>query len=88
MLNRLKEVVHYGWPEHIKELPTDLKPYWSFRDELAIEDGVLFKGRQIVVPASMQRDILEQLHNGHQGVEKTRRLARDCVYWLNINKDV
>ena len=78
MLNRFKEVVHYGWPEHIKELPTDLKPYWSFRYELAIEDGVLFKGRQTVVPASMQRDILEQSHNRHQGVQKTRHRARDC----------
>ena len=40
--NRLKEIVHHGWPEHIKELPTDLRPYRFFRDELTIEDGALF----------------------------------------------
>ena len=35
----------------------------------------------------MQQGILSQLHEGHQGVEKTRWLARESVYWVNINKD-
>ena len=49
---------------------------------------MLFKGRQVLIPRSTQKEILEQLHQGHQGVEKTRRLARESVYWVNINKDV
>ena len=36
----------------------------------------------------MQKEILQQLHKGHQGVEKTRRLSRDTVYWVNINRDI
>ncbi|XP_014670832.1 PREDICTED: uncharacterized protein K02A2.6-like [Priapulus caudatus] len=36
----------------------------------------------------MHSDILSQLHQGHQGVEKTRRLARESVYWVNISKDI
>ena len=50
LLNELQSIVHAGWPETIKELPTDIRPYWSFRDELAMESGVLFKGRQILIP--------------------------------------
>ena len=88
LLNELQSIVHTGWPDTIKELPTDIRPYWSFRDELAMESGVLFKGRQILIPQSMQKEILQQLHQGHQGVEKTRRLARDTVYWVNINRDI
>ena len=53
-----------------------------------MEAGVLFKGRQILVPPSMQKDILKQLHSGHQGFEKTRRLARESVYWVKINSDI
>ena len=87
ILNGLREVIYRGWPENVKELPTDLRAYWSFRDELAVEAGVIFRGRQILVPQSMQKDILNRLHCGHQGVEKTRRLARESVYWLKINRD-
>jgi len=53
-----------------------------------MESGVLFKGRQVLIPRSMQKDILEQLHEGHQGNEKTRRLTCQSVNWINTNKDV
>ena len=32
-----------------------------------------------------QPEILRQLHNAHLGTQKTKLLARDTVYWLNIN---
>ena len=32
LLNELQSIVHAGWPDTIKELPTDIRPYWSFRD--------------------------------------------------------
>ena len=88
VLNALKEVIYNGWPDTVKELPSDLRAYLSFRDELAVEAGVISKGRQILVPPSMQKDILKQLHSGHKGVEKKRRLARESVYWVKINSDI
>ena len=36
----------------------------------------------------MRRDILNQLHVDHQGIEKTKMWARDCVYWPKINDDI
>ena len=48
----------------------------------------MFKCRQVLIPESMRADILQQLHQAHQGIEKTRRLARECVYWTNINRDI
>ena len=75
-------------PDNVKELPSDLRTDWSFRDELVVESGVIFKGRQILVPPGMQKDILKQLHSGHQGVEKTLRLAHESVYWVKINSDI
>jgi hypothetical protein len=88
VLNALKEIVHTGWPDSIKDLPSDLRAYWSFREQLAVESGVLFKGRQVLIPISMQEDILHKLHQGYQGIEKTRKLACDTVYWVNINKHI
>ena len=88
VLSALAEVVYQGWPERMSDLPTDLRSYWSYRDTIGINNGILFKGKQVVVPEVMQEDILHQLHRGHLGVEKTRMLARDSVYWTNVNKDI
>ena len=78
-----------GWPSKCSDLPTILKPYWTIKDYISIDDGILLKGQQIIIPDSLKTDILSQLHNfSHQGIEKTRSLARKCVYWPNINDDI
>ena len=61
VLNALKEYVYNGWPDNTKELPTELKVYWPYRDELAIEGGVLFKGKQIhvLIPQILRENILK-----------------------------
>lgn len=87
-LNALRETVYSGWPESPKEVPYLCKPYWNFRDEIAIEDGMLIKGSRIIIPKVLQSRILSSLHEPHQGTEKTKLRARTCVYWNNINKDI
>ena len=84
----LSETIVTGWPETIKELPTRIRSYWSFRDELSVEDGILLKGTRVIIPESMQSFILDRLHYGHLGIEKTRLRAKDSVYWININRDI
>lgn len=88
VLNALKELVYNGWPNNIKELSPELRSYWSCRDEIAIESGVLFKGKQVIIPESMRPELLNRLHQSHQGIDKTRRLSRESVYWPNINKEI
>lgn len=44
VLQKLKEVIQNGWPEEKQELPAVLAPYFSFRDEMSIYDGLVFKG--------------------------------------------
>ena len=41
VLCELKEVIVHGRPDRVKELPNQVRPYWSFRDELAVEDGLI-----------------------------------------------
>ena len=77
-----------GWPETIKELPTSIRSYWAFRDELSVEDGILLKRTRVIIPESMQSFKLDRLHYGHFGIEKTRLRAEDSVYWININRDI
>jgi len=88
ILHQLSQLINDGWPDTIKEVPPDLRPYWSYREELGIAGGVIFKGRQVIIPEALQADILLQLHQGHMGIERTRRLARMSVHWPNISRDI
>ena len=78
-----------GWPDSIKQLPTDLRIYWSFRHALAIETSVVCKGHQIRIPQTMQSIILQQLHQGHQGIVNTQQLQEalcTCLKLMNKSK--
>ena len=88
MLNQLVETIIAGWPEDVNDLLLDIRSFWSFRDQLSVENGLVLIGQQLVIPRMQQPDILRQLHTANLGTEKTKLLARDTVYWLNINKDI
>ena len=87
-LNALKEMIHAGWPAHIQQFPTPLKPYWPYRDELATEDRIVMKAHRIIIPATLQKEILTKLHAPHQGTERTKLRARTSVYWRGLYKDI
>ena len=69
-LQCFKSFIITGWPRTKDEMHSDLKPYCSYRDELAIIDGVVLKGRCIIIPTSLTQQVLEQLHANHMGIEK------------------
>ena len=75
-----------GWPDSQRHLAAPLRPYWSCRDELAVEDGLIMKGDRLVIPLSLPAEVLSKLHD--QGIEKTRLRTRSCVYWKSINKNI
>ena len=87
-MKTLSEIIHGGWPENIKDLPVDVRTYWSFRDELSMQNGIILKGNQVIIPDQLRHDILEQLHASHQGIDKTKKLARECVFWPGMPKSV
>ena len=64
------EYVIQGWPESKNQLPQDIRTYWMFRDYMAVIDGVVIKGRCIVMPETLQQHTLTQLHVNHMGIKK------------------
>ncbi|XP_014679393.1 PREDICTED: uncharacterized protein K02A2.6-like [Priapulus caudatus] len=77
-----------GWPENKRKLDPRIAAYYDFRDEMNIVDGVAFKGTRIVIPQTMRTTAIEMLHAAHQGMVKTKQLARDLLYWPGINKQI
>jgi hypothetical protein len=88
LLQQLSEVIKNGWPKDVTEVPESVRPWWTFRDELAILDGVVYKGPRVVIPTSMHRDMLKRLHVSHQGLEATIRRASQSMFWQGLAVDV
>ena len=48
-LQHLTRTIVDGWPEVYKDCPADLHPFRNFRDELSVENQLLFKGDRVVI---------------------------------------
>ena len=64
-----------GWPPTRAECNQLVKPFWDSRFELTVVDGLLLKGSRIVIPKRMQTDMLNRIHTGHMGIERSKRRA-------------
>ena len=88
-LTRLSGYINIGFPcEAYVDLPTDLQEYWNYRDTLSIENGLLTCGSRIIVPQEMRGEMLQYIHNGHQGKERCLLRARNTVFWPKITYDI
>ena len=84
----LKYTTTQGWPSGIKEVPSEIQPYWIFREELMVEDGLILKGTRIVIPSKKQEAILKLIHEGHLGLNKCKLHTKETVHWPGLNAQV
>lgn len=84
----LANYVTNGWPDNKKLVHTLAAPYLTVKDELHTVDGILLKLNRIIIPKNLRKQILDNLHEAHMGINRTENLARTCVYWPNISNDV
>ncbi|KAI7790353.1 hypothetical protein IRJ41_020250 [Triplophysa rosa] len=71
-----------GWPKGLSP------QYFHIRSELSVVNGLLLRKNRIVIPESMRYDMLKRIHEGHLGIEKCKRRAREAVYWPGIKGDI
>ena len=83
-LVELSNLITTGWPESMQDLPQHLHPYWCFRDELTILDGLVIKGNRVIISTSIRPNTLSRLHDAHQGITSTLQQARRTVYWPKL----
>ena len=87
-LSSLTKTVHEGWPQSKKDCPEQLLDFWSFRQEISEEDGLLYRNQRLIMPHSERLETLKVLHLGHYTVNKMQLRALETVYWPGINKDI
>ena len=81
-LKKLIKVIEQGWDTSY--IPNDLNPYYNVRDELSVQNGIIFKGDRCVIPVMMRNEIMSQIHT-HIGIEGCLKRARECAYWPTRN---
>ena len=69
-LTRHSHYINTGFPCEKKNLPRDLQDYWNCQDMLSIENGLVTCGSRIIVPHEMRAEMLQYIHEGHQGKER------------------
>ncbi len=60
----------------------------AISDELTVDNGLLLRCQPFVIPHSLQHYYIRQLHQGHLGLEATKRRAREIMFWPSIYQDI
>ncbi len=87
-LQTLRQIIQNGWPEDQLSVPEPVRPFFHHRDELSVQNGILFRGERAVIPITLRKDMMVRIHTSHIGVEGCLRRARECLYWPGMNAEV
>ena len=83
-LQSLKNVIMTGWPLTKEEVLVCICEYWNYKEELTVQDGLLYKGMKVIVPASMRPQMIARAHSSHLGPDACVRRARDVLFWPSM----
>ena len=85
-LQQEAQFVEKGWPAR-HEVPDVAMPYYSVRSLLTLDNDLLFKDNQLVVPSSMPDEMMDCAHKSHGGIGACLRMMRECIFWPGMSKN-
>ena len=65
VLCELGSTIHRGWPENRSEVSESVLAYYDIRDELVVQDSLVFKGPLLVIPSALRKEMIELIHATH-----------------------
>ena len=87
-MKELKNVILKGWPEKRSDVSRNVSQYFGVRDELTVQDELVYRGQRVVVPQSLRKRMVQRIHASHIGVEGCLRRARESLYWPGMSRDI
>ena len=83
-LQALATIIKDDWPESKDKVKPHLHGYYPFRGELTIQNGVIFKGERVVIPAALRSMMINKLHSSHLRLQGSLRRAGEAFYWPHM----
>ncbi|MEL6816472.1 MAG: RNase H-like domain-containing protein, partial [Cyanobacteria bacterium J06598_3] len=87
-LVQLRDQIAVGWPTRADACAPDTRPYYRFRHELSVVEDLVLRGERVIVPSSLRLHLVEQAHEGHQGIVRTKQRLRELFYWPGMDAAV
>jgi hypothetical protein len=87
-LRALEGVILQGWPEDKKSLPPQVLPYFSMKDELTVEHGLIFRGERVVILTGLRQLMKQKIHSSHMGTESCLRRAREYIFLPGMSAEI
>ena len=83
-MSKVVDYTLYGWPDfvHMKE---EFKAYFRRMNEISVEVGCLIWGNRVIIPPTLQKHVLRELHEDHPGITRAKALARSFCWWPNMD---
>ena len=87
-LQCLKMTVLQGWPEAKQQIEPLIAEYWTYRDEIGVYNGVLYKGDRVIIPTALRKEMMKRIHASHQGQQACLRRAKDALFWPGMSHQI
>ncbi|CAL8106073.1 unnamed protein product [Orchesella dallaii] len=88
VLSKVLQYNEVGWPSEIDKDQAELSSYFTRKDEISVIQDIVMWGVRVIIPKVLRKQMLEQLHEAHFGIVRMKNIARQHIYWPNIDKDV
>ena len=86
--DKVKNLFVDGFLKHKHECAEDFRSFFDYRESITIIDGMIMKDKRIVIPASLCKQALENLHRSHMGIVKMKERASTSMFWPKIYNDI
>jgi len=85
LMQQLKQAI-----ENREEGDEQLKPFMSreIRHDLNITNGLICRGKRLIIPPSLQQEVVRICYEGHQGMTKAKALLRTFCWFPGIDSMV
>ena len=81
-LHTLKAIIQQGWPDDKSALPSVVSPYFNTRDEMSVQDGLIFKEERVVLPKVARLELLRRIQHSHLAVNGC--LTEDTIVFIGL----
>ena len=88
VLQKLSLLIMTGWPTAKTSVDPLVPLYFTFKDELSLADGIVYKGLQAVIPTLMRPAMLNKIQKTHFGAGSCSRRAKVSLIWPGMTSDI